>query len=125
MTELTKKEIEDLELQAMQEVEDEEKEELKAQTLAKAKAKLKAKGKEAGKVGGKDTRMVTINLGKHADRIVIDGRTFLNGRSYPLTKEQEETIRDMAFRTHLHQAELRGKNYLKDFYGARPVNATI
>lgn len=125
MTELTKKELEDIELQAMQEVEDEEKESLKEQALKKAKAKIAAKGKEADKGLKAGTRMVQINLGKHSDRIVIDGRTFLNGRSYPLTQEQEETIKDMAFRTHLHQAELRGKNFLRDFYGARPTNSTI
>jgi hypothetical protein len=125
MVELTKEELDDLELQAMQEVEEEEKEELKAEALEKAKAKLKAKGKEASKEGKAGTRMVQINLGKHSDRIVIDGRTFMQGRAYPLTLEQEQTIRDMAFRTHLHQAELRGKNFLRDFYGARPTNQVI
>ncbi len=125
MVELSKKELEDLELQAMEEVEEEEKEELKAEVLEKAKAKLKAKSKEAPKEGKPGTRMVQINLGKHSDRITIDGRTFMQGRSYPLTLEQEQSIKDTAFRTHLHQAEIRGKNFLRDFYGARPTNAVI
>lgn len=125
MVELTKKELEDLELQAMQEVEDEEKEELKEQALKKAKVKLKAKGKEASSNLAPGTRMVAVNLGKHSDRIIIDGRTFLHGRSYALTQEQEETIRDMAFRTHVHQAELKGGKWMSEFYGRRQANATI
>ena len=125
MVELSKKELEELELQAMQEVEDEEKEEAKAAALEKAKAKLKAKGKEASKEAKDGTRMVRINLAKHCDRITVDGRTFMNGRSYPLTLDEERSIVDTAFRSHLHQAELRGKNFLRDFYGARPTNQTI
>lgn len=125
MVELTSKEIEDLELQAMQEVEEEEKEELREQALASAKAKLKAKAKEAPKEGKAGTRMVMINLGKHSDRVTIDGRTFLHGRSYPLTEGQEASIKDMAFRTHLHQAELKGGKWMSDFYGRQRANATI
>jgi hypothetical protein len=125
--ELSKKELEDIQAQAELEAEEEAKAELKAEALEAAKAAIKKKNaaKEAPRSGGKATTMVMINLGKHSDRITIDGRTFLNGRAYPLTRDQEATIKDMAFRTHLHQAELRGKNFLKDFYGARPTNMTI
>lgn len=125
--ELSEAELADIHAQAELELEAEVREELKAEALAQAKASIKAKklAREGSRKGKAGTRMVQINLGKHSDRIVIDGRTYLQGRSYPLTSAQEETIRDMAFRTHLHQAELRGKNFLRDFYGARPVNATI
>lgn len=122
---LSTEELDEIELQAGLEVEEELKAEAKEVALKAAKAKIKASAKEANKVAGKGTRMVMINLGKHSDRITIDGRTFIQGRSYALTPEQEESIKDMAFRTHLHQAELRGKNFLRDFYGARPAGQTI
>jgi hypothetical protein len=124
---LTEKELEEIEAQAELEAEEEIKKGMKAEALeaAKARAKKKLANKEAPKAAKRGTRMVRINLGKHSDRITIDGRTFMNGREYPLTVEQEQTIRDMAFRTHLHQAELRGKNFLKDFYGRQPANAVV
>lgn len=127
MTDLTEKELEELELEAALEVEAELKAEAREEAKASIKAKLKkeASVKEASKTPGKGTRMVMISLGKHSDRIVINGRTFMAGRSYPLTLDEERTIKDVAFRTHLHQAEIRGKNFLKDFYGARPTNVTI
>lgn len=125
MSELSKKELEEIELQAMEEAEAEAKEEAKETALKAAKAKIKAAAKEANKKPGEGTRMVMINLGKHSDRIVIDGRMFMNGRSYALTLSQEQSIKDMAFRTHLHQAELRGKNFLKDFYGRVPSGASV
>lgn len=128
MTDLTKKELEEIELQAELEAEEELKAEAKAEALAQAKAAHKAKklaAKEASTELKSGTHLVRINLGKHSDRITIDGRTFLDGRSYPMTAEQEASVKDMTFRTHLHQAELRGKNFLRDFYGARPTNAVI
>ena len=128
MSDLTKKEIEELKLQAELEVEEELKAEAKAELLKEEKERIKKEktaAKEAVKTPKKGTRMVLINLGKHTDRILVDGRIYLHGREYPLTPAQEASILDMAFRTHLHQAELKGKGFLKDFYGKRQANASI
>lgn len=128
MTELTKKELEDIEAQAQLEAEQEEKDEAKAEALAEAKENIKrkkAKAKEASKTPKKGTRNVLINLAKHSDRLVVDGKTYMHGTSYPLTHAEEASIKDMAFRTHLHQAEIKGGKFLSDFYGKRSANATI
>jgi hypothetical protein len=127
MVELTEKELADIQAQAELEIEEELKEEARAEALetAKATAKRKTLAKEAPRNGGAGTRMVRISLGKHTDRLVINGRTFMHGRDYPLTLDEERTIRDIAFRTHLHQAEIKGKGFLRDFYGKQSSNASV
>jgi hypothetical protein len=125
MVELTKKEIEEIELEAQLELEAEEKEEALKEAKEAAKSRLKKKAVEASKDPKKGTKMVRVNLGNHSDRVVINGRTFMHGRSYPLTLDEEKTILDIAFRTHLHQAEKKGGKWQSDFYGRQRSNITI
>ena len=125
MVNLTPKELEEIELEAKIELEAEEKAESLVQAKEAAKEKLRAKSKEANKKANPGTRMVLINLGNHSDRVVINGKTYMHGRSYPLTIDEERTILDIAFRTHLHQAEKKGGKWLSDFYGRQRSLATV
>jgi len=63
-----------------------------------------------------------IDLPGHADRITIDGISYLHGGTYEFTKKELDTIREVQSRAWRHEDEVGGAN--RDFYRA-PRNVRV
>lgn len=57
----------------------------------------------------------TLNLASFADRIVVNGETYMHGRSYRRPRHVAESILEQCFRTHRIQSEWKGETYA-EFY---------
>ena len=53
---------------------------------------------------------ITLDLAEHSDRIVLDGRHFMNGRTYVVSRKVGDTLREIQGRGWDHQAEIDGKD---------------
>lgn len=60
---------------------------------------------------------VMVDLAPYADRITIDGTSYMNGRTYELDSRVAAVVKEASARTWGHQAEIEGKDsefYLKN-----------
>jgi len=63
--------------------------------------------------------MVEINLeglALYADRIVLDGRTYMFGRTYRVRKSMAEVMAEVMQRSRRHEAEIRSGDNYTTFY---------
>lgn len=79
-------------------------------------------GKRTGEVDKDEPVSVTIDCAEFADRLRINGQEFFHGYTYDVPRHVYDTMRDILFRGHAHQATLDGKD-LATFYRrkAEPV----
>ena len=61
---------------------------------------------------------VTIDLAEHSANLLIDGKPYWHGHTYPVTRRQADSMREMMYRGWDHQREIDGKD-LKSFYAAK------
>ena len=58
---------------------------------------------------------VTVNLAKYADRITLDNRIFMHGRTYPVPRRVAESIRDICSQTWRHDHSVKNQP-MSEFY---------
>lgn len=58
---------------------------------------------------------ITIDCGVGTDRIVINGRAFMQGVTYPVARHQARSLMEIMWRTALHEHSLTDKP-LSEFY---------
>lgn len=56
---------------------------------------------------------ITLNLAEFCDRVTLDGRIYMQGKTYTVPVSVFDTLRDIAFRTWQHQDEIDGKSRFK------------
>lgn len=61
-----------------------------------------------------EVESVYINLAEFADRLVIDGVIYVNGRTYELPRAKAQVAKEIMARGWQHQAEIEGKD--REFY---------
>lgn len=122
---LTMEEMKVLEAEAIAEFEEEAKAELMEEFKAKTKAALRKKIKFKDEEAISDVyETVTVELAKHADRITIDGVVYLHGLTYKVSHAKACAMRDIMYRTWLHQTEIDGQD-MNDFMGRRKYQSTL
>jgi hypothetical protein len=52
-----------------------------------------------------EEKEITIDLAIYADRLIINGRHFMHGRTYTVKKSLYDSLRDIMARTHRHYAD--------------------
>lgn len=113
---LTNKEVEEIRAQARKEIADTRKRNAKSQFLEAEKARLLTEEGLTTGLGPKDQMVrITIDLSEYAANIVINHKVYWHGQTYTVPRHVAETLREIMFRTHLHQNEIDGKG-LRSFY---------
>lgn len=110
---LSQEELAEIERKARAQIAKERKDALKKQALDRALEAIRGK---AGLVTGdpeKDRLVdITIDVGKSADGVTINGKKYFLGRTYTVPKHVAETIREVCYRTQMHEEEISGKTRL-------------
>lgn len=102
---LTPKELEDIRKEAQRlEIEDIKKQ-LREKALADERSRLRAAIDPS-----EETRSITIDLAEFADRITLDGRIYLQGQTYIVSKRQYDVLQECMFRTQQHEHEISGRS---------------
>ncbi len=125
-TELTAEEIAAITKEAEAEVAKEAKAKAKKELKDRLKAELTAQalfsvGKDED---GEDTELVTIHLGEGAATVTLDGRIYQHGRTVRVKKATAATLKDIMYRTHLHEYMMTHKD-MKGWYGAKRYDRRI
>lgn len=97
---------------------EETKEELRKQARAKVEADEIDRASEAFKAAEierlereahpeafEEEREITIDVALYADRVILDGRTYMFGRTYTVKKRVYDSLMDIMARTHRHYAD--------------------
>jgi hypothetical protein len=127
---LTLEDMKRIEEEAKVEFEAEEKAKLEKEFKAKIKADLKKKSpafvhaKDLEPEEGVALVEVYVDLGPSAEFISLDGVRYYHGHTYSVTSAVASTITDTAYRTRMHELEIRGAD-TNAFYGRRPQNAYV
>ena len=66
--------------------------------------------KGPAKISGELQFSVTIDVAPYTDRIFLDGKWYMQGRTYQFGQRVADTVREIMARTWEHQAEIDGKN---------------
>lgn len=81
--------------------------------IADEMEKLKREeGKRTGKVDLDEIVSVKIDCAEFADRLRINGQEYFHGYTYEVPRHVYDSMRDIMFRGHVHQARLDGKDPL-------------
>lgn len=108
---LSEEDLAAIERKAKKQVADERKKALEAQALAAALEKIRGK---AGFITGdpeKDRLVsITIDVGQSADGITINGRKYFHGQTFEVPLHVAETLREICYRTQMHEEEISGKS---------------
>src|SRR5436309_2380210 len=72
-------------------------------------------GKRTGKADLDEEVSFTLDLAEFADKIVINGEEFHHGFSYTVARHRWDSIREIVFRMHVHEAETKGKNLTSEY----------
>ena len=116
---LTKEEIAKAKQIARERVEKAMKEAETERVIAAEMEKMRrAEGKRTGAPDKDETVEVTIDLAEFAAKLVINGQEYWHGYTYKVPRHVYDTMRDIMFRGHAHQATLDGKD-LATFYGRK------
>lgn len=92
------------------------KKQLREKALADERARLRAAVDPT-----EELRSVTIDLAEFTDRIVLDGRIYVQGQTYMVPKRVYDVLTECMFRTQQHEHEISGKK--RDQFKPRmPVN---
>lgn len=125
----------DMDLSAYAELTEAEKAELSAQARATVAEELRSarkkqflkeqinKHRQLAKPGQRIVG-ITLDLPGHADRIILDGKSFFHGTTYRVPENVYQTMIDIQSRAWEHENEIGGAN--RDLYkGRAPVNPIV
>jgi hypothetical protein len=115
---LTDQEVQDLSTEINEEIADERKD--AARKALKEKLRREARQRE-GLLEAQER--ISIDLAPYADRITINGRSYLQGQTYTVPTSLAMVMREIMQRTWGHQSEIDGKseNFYRRQRGARVV----
>ena len=92
--------------------------------LAEEMEKLRGKeGDRTGDPAADELVNIMIDAGASTDRIVINGRAFFHGQQYTVPRHKAESLREIMWRTQLHEHSITDKP-LAAFY-AKARNTVI
>jgi hypothetical protein len=110
---LSKEEIEKARKLARERVEKALKEAETERVIAQEMARMRAEeGKRTGKADLDEEVKVTVDLAEFAAKLVINGQEYWHGYTYTVPRHVYDSMRDIMFRGHVHQAHLDGKDPL-------------
>jgi hypothetical protein len=115
---LTEVEVQELSGEIQEEIAEERKE------AAKKALKEKLRKQEREKQGLSEVQeRITIDLAPYADKITINGRSYLQGQTYTVATSLATVFREIMQRTWGHQSEIDGKseNFYRKTRGARVI----
>lgn len=93
--------------------------------LATAREMRKISGlEEAPNRLHEETEDVQIILGTTAFCIMIDSTCYWHGMTYRVTGAVAESLKDIMYQTHRHEAEVTGQN-MNSFYGKKRLNTSV
>ena len=92
--------------------------------LKKAELKKKALFKHGKDEEGENTEAVFIALAPHAPFIRLDNNIYYPNRIYRLGQKKASTIKEIMYRTWLHDHEISGQD-MNAFYGKQARNQII
>jgi hypothetical protein len=113
---LSAEDIERIRAKARAQVAADRKKQAEAQLLAEELEKIRGKqGQLTGDPRLDELVNVMIDCGENTDRIVINGRPFFHGRQYMVPRHVADTLREIMWRTQLHEHSITDKP-LSSFY---------
>lgn len=122
---LSAREIDEAKAEAKKRVLDAQKKKAKAALIDEETRRLQQEeGFSAdGGVMGEIVR-VTLDLAPHQPHITLDGTTYLNGQTYPVTRSVAATLRETQQRGWQHQDQIDGKSIFEEA-GRRAKSAAL
>jgi hypothetical protein len=113
---LTDEDRERIRLKAVKQVQDDRKKAAEAQLLAQELEKLRGKANEiTGDPVMDEIVNIIVDTGANTDKLLIDGRIFQHGVMYPVPRHKAESMREMMWRSQMHEHAITGKPLL-EFY---------
>jgi hypothetical protein len=116
---LSKKEIEEAKRIARERVAKALQEAERERIIADEMERLRREeGKRTGAVDQDEPVTFTVDLAEFSDRLRINGKEYFHGYTYTEPRHVFNSLREIMFKGHLHQANLDGKD-LSTFYRSK------
>jgi acyl-CoA thioesterase len=101
---LTDKEMDEIRKEALRLETESQKKILREQALTEERARLRAMDEP-----DEEMRSITVDLAEFTDRITIDGVIYVHGQTYMVPKRKYDVIKEVMYRTQLHEHEISGR----------------